>query len=73
MMCPEWETYFLLYQKMRAKLNVGVVIELQVYVWGEGERERRGGGRGTDRELSKLFFFHHHSTGLYIAVSNCKS
>jgi len=45
-------------------------------VWGrykrEKERERfeRGGGRGTDRELSKLFIFYHHSTSLYIAVSN---
>lgn len=41
------------------------------------EREREmipvGAGRGTDRELSKLFFYHHHSTSLYIAVPNWKS
>jgi len=40
-------------------------------VGGDKEREReRVSGRGTDRELSKLFIFYHHSTSLYIAVSN---
>jgi hypothetical protein len=47
-------------------------------VWGEREtkikREReRSGGRETDRELSKLFIFYHHSTIASIFQSQTES